>query len=152
MNEHIRTEQPLPHILIATRWSALTEMDRSALRVEWIDAFGRAPPHHLSMALMRKALIWHAQCCAFGGLSSQTKRSLKSVLSGGSDTAAVSIQPGAQLIREWNGRTYHVDVAADGFVLNGKRFKSLSAVALHITGTAWSGPRFFGLNRKEWRP
>lgn len=152
MNKHIRTEQPQSNMLITTRWSALAEMDRSTLRVEWNDAFGGAPPHHLSMAFMRKALIWHAQCNAFGGLSSDTKRSLKSALSGASVTAAVSIQPGAQLIREWNGRTYHVDVVANGFVLNGVRFKSLSAVAFHITGTAWSGPRFFGLNRKGQRP
>ena len=33
----------------------------------------------------------------------------------------------------------------DGFVWNGERWKSLSAVARAITGARWSGPRFFGL-------
>jgi hypothetical protein len=31
------------------------------------------------------------------------------------------------------------------FDYGGQRFKSLSAVARHITGTHWSGPVFFGL-------
>lgn len=152
MNEQIRTEPLQPPALIDKRWAALAEMDRPALRVAWTEVFGRAPPHHLSMLFMRKALLWHAQCRAFGGHSTYTKRALKSALSGAGVAPAVSIQRGAQLIREWNGRTYHVDVVAEGYVLNGERFKSLSAVALHITGTAWSGPRFFGLNRKERRP
>jgi hypothetical protein len=45
-----------------------------------------------------------------------------------------------------------VTVTAEGtFEYEGKFFKSLSAVARHISGTPWSGPLFFGLktNRKE---
>ena len=33
-----------------------------------------------------------------------------------------------------------------GCEYSGETFGSLSAVAKHITGTKWSGPRFFGLN------
>jgi hypothetical protein len=36
-------------------------------------------------------------------------------------------------------------VTRDGFRYNGGDYKSLSATALLITGTTWSGPRFFGL-------
>lgn len=53
--------------------------------------------------------------------------------------------PGARLIREWNGRRYVVDVIDGGFVMNDKRYRSLSGIALEIIGTKWSGPRFFGL-------
>lgn len=53
--------------------------------------------------------------------------------------------PGARLIRDWNGRRYVVDVVDTGFVLDGKSYRSLSAIAFRITGTKWSGPRFFGL-------
>jgi hypothetical protein len=35
-----------------------------------------------------------------------------------------------------------------GFVWNGKTYPSLSKVAFVITGTRWSGPRFFGLRDK----
>ena len=50
-------------------------------------------------------------------------------------------------MREWQGRTYEVVVLDDGFSLQGTRCKSLSAIARKITGTAWSGPLFFGLKQ-----
>ncbi|MES0138835.1 DUF2924 domain-containing protein [Mesorhizobium sp. M0016] len=58
-----------------------------------------------------------------------------------------SIPPkaGSRLMREWNGRMHIVEVVDDGFVLDGKTYGSLSAVARRITGAHWSGPRFFSL-------
>ena len=32
-----------------------------------------------------------------------------------------------------------------GFRFDGKDYRSLSSIAKRITGTNWSGPRFFGL-------
>lgn len=55
------------------------------------------------------------------------------------------LAPGARLMREWNGKTYVVDVIEEGFVFQAKVHKSLTAIAHQITGTHWSGPRFFGL-------
>ncbi len=132
---------------IAARWAELGQMDRAALRVAWVDAFGDAPPHFLSMIFMRKALIWDAQCRAFGGLTTEVKRALKSAAGGKQVRVPTpTIKSGTQLVREWNGRRYQVEVRDDGFVMNGDHYKSLSAIALQITGTNWSGPRFFGLN------
>ncbi len=132
--------------VIEQRWAELTAMDRSALRLAWTQAFDNAPPHFLSMIFMRKALIWVAQCRRSGGIPPDLKRALKSAAGGKSvRPPAPAIRSGTQLIREWNGRRYQVDVIENGFVMNGERFKSLSAIALHITGTGWSGPRFFGL-------
>ena len=132
--------------VIEQRWAELSTMDRSALRVCWTKAFDNAPPHFLSMSFMRKALIWDAQCREYGGMPSDLKRALKSAAGGNSvRPPAPAIRSGTQLIREWNGRQYQVDVIENGFVMNGQRFRSLSAIALHITGTGWSGPRFFGL-------
>ena len=132
--------------VIAQRWLALEAMDRSALRVDWAEAFGAAPPHFLSMIFMRKALIWHAQCRRSGGIPTDLRRALKAAAGGKSvRSPAPAIRTGTQLVREWNGRRYQVDITEGGYVLNGVQFKSLSAIALHITGTSWSGPRFFGL-------
>jgi DUF2924 family protein len=36
-------------------------------------------------------------------------------------------------------------VLENGFTWSGKSYRSLSEVACAITGTRWSGPRFFGL-------
>ena len=97
---------------------------------------------------MQKALAYEAQCKASGGLPAGTRRALRRITNGepvaGSDTT--SLRSGTQLVREWNGRTYQVHVVKDGFEMDGKAWKSLSAIAKHITGATWSGPRFFGLN------
>jgi hypothetical protein len=132
---------------IKVRWEVLGQMDRAALRVAWTEVFGDAPPHFLSMIFMRKALIWKGQCKKFGGLKPDLKRALKAAATGKQVRLQASqIRAGTQLVREWNGRRYQVEVTDDGFRMNGERFRSLSAIALRITGTNWSGPRFFGLN------
>src|SRR3984893_1111866 len=63
------------------------------------------------------------------------------------------LKPGTRLVREWQGRTYDVRVLDDGFSWQGTSYRSLSALAGKITGTAWSGPLFFGLkpNRSATR-
>ena len=48
-------------------------------------------------------------------------------------------------MREWNGRMHVVDITDQGVLFDGKLYRSLTAVAKRITGTHWSGPRFFGL-------
>ncbi len=135
---------------IQARMLELNDLDRIGLRIAWNDAFGMVPPRHISMMFMRKALIWNEQCRRFGGLTPTLKRALNAAADGNSPniSAAVAAKPGTQLIREWNGRSYRVEVKGDGYFLAGESFKSLSAIALHITGTNWSGPRFFGLTGK----
>jgi hypothetical protein len=53
------------------------------------------------------------------------------------------------LIREWHGVSHRVTVLADGVQLRGVHYRSLSEVARKITGTRWSGLRFFGLRALE---
>ncbi len=48
-------------------------------------------------------------------------------------------------MRSWNGRTVSVEAQSDGFVFEDQHYASLSAIAREVTGTNWSGPRFFGL-------
>jgi hypothetical protein len=52
------------------------------------------------------------------------------------------------LVRDYRGRRHTVTVERDGYVWEGQPYSSLSAVAPAITGTAWSGPRFFALGNK----
>lgn len=57
----------------------------------------------------------------------------------------------ATLVRVWNGRCHEVTVVEGGraFVYRGTTYRSLTAVARAITGTEWSGPRFFGLTARH---
>ena len=61
----------------------------------------------------------------------------------------ITLKAGARLIREWRGVTYSVHVHDDGFEWKGKRYGSLTIIAQEITGAHWSGPRFFGLRKRQ---
>lgn len=61
------------------------------------------------------------------------------------DNKVLSIADGTKLIREFKGRRYSVTVLQNGYDYNGKRYKSLSAIANEITGTRWNGKKFFGV-------
>ncbi|MDF0596899.1 DUF2924 domain-containing protein [Psychromarinibacter halotolerans] len=113
----------------------------------WKEAFGYPPPAYLSVDFMHRAMAHEEQCRRHGRLPNKLRRELRSIAAGQSVSRAVGrqVRTGAHLVREWNGRTYQVEVVEDGYRLDGKTWPSLSAVARHITGTAWSGPRFFGL-------
>jgi len=63
----------------------------------------------------------------------------------GSRTAERNLKIGTVLVRDYQGRRHTVTVAPDGYVWEGNPYSSLSAIARAITGTAWSGPRFFAL-------
>ncbi|MCX5516757.1 DUF2924 domain-containing protein [Kaistia algarum] len=56
-----------------------------------------------------------------------------------------ALLPGAPPIREWHGKTHSVTVTDAGFNYAGNSYRSLTEIAREITGTHWSGPRFFGL-------
>jgi hypothetical protein len=57
-----------------------------------------------------------------------------------------SIPAGVRLVRTWHGRRHEVTVLDGGraFRYAERTYASLSEIARLITGTRWSGPRFFG--------
>jgi hypothetical protein len=121
---------------------------RVDLITAWTKAFGAAPPPHMSRAFLQKALTYASQCKEFGGLPKQTQRALRNIAAGRAAPAVATgrLRPGAHLVREWNGRTYQVAIVDGGYQFDGHTYGSLTAIAKRITGTNWSGPRFFGLN------
>ena len=64
-------------------------------------------------------------------------------------TRTAELRPGTMLGREWNGQMHRVAVLTEGFAWNGKTYRSLTKVAFAITGTRWSGPKFFGLRERR---
>jgi hypothetical protein len=131
---------------VARELAALTEMDRAALLQRWRRAFGREAPPRLSRTLMEKAIAYDLQVKAFGGLPARTRRALRAAAKAdGRSSLSKLPSRGTRLIREWHGTVHEVEVLEDGYLWRGARHRSLSAIARAITGTKWSGPRFFGL-------
>ena len=120
-------------------------MDRAALITAWSDVFGTPVPKRLSSPLLRRFLAFEIQARQFGGLSKSFIEKLGRADAVKPETRSLALKPGGRLIREWNGVTHAVDVVEGGFLWNGQRHSSLSAIARAITGARWSGPRFFGL-------
>ena len=102
---------------------------------------------------MMRAIAYRLQEQHFGGLSRQAKAKLKaystgplSDVGGRAATPKISVKPGTQLVRQWRGQMHTVIALEDGgFDYRDKRYRTLSQIAHHITGTKWSGPAFFGL-------
>jgi hypothetical protein len=57
--------------------------------------------------------------------------------------------PGGVIVKQFKGETLVVKVTADGFEFRERRYKSLSAIALEITGTKWNGFVFFGIDKER---
>jgi hypothetical protein len=129
----------------------LPGMGKTALCQKWREVFNKAEPQHLRKEFMVRILAYRIQETAFGGLSTMTRRRLNQIaisLENGNNKLKVGqrpIKPGTRLIREWRGKTHSVSVVEAGFEFQGTRYRSLSEIARLITGTRWSGPRFFGL-------
>ncbi len=124
-------------------------MDRAACAEALAALPGVVVPPRVRAETLRRLLAYEMQAGMLGGLTAQERRMLRAVANGKAGRDAGVVSPGTHLVREWNGRTYRVEVTETGYVLDGKTYASLSAVAKRITGTAWSGPRFFGLTRKR---
>ncbi|MCB1376787.1 MAG: DUF2924 domain-containing protein [Alphaproteobacteria bacterium] len=144
---------------VAAEVAALSELPREALVELWEQRFSCAPPKGCGRPLLELAAAYAIQEKAFGGLKAAARRVLdREPVPDGAvidqprrrrnsrpADARRPLKPGTRLVREWNGRTHHVEVVADGFVWNGGTHRSLSVIAREITGAQWSGPRFFGL-------
>jgi Protein of unknown function (DUF2924) len=117
-----------------------------ALRRRWRVVFGRTPPAGLSKDLLGRMIAWRMQEQAFGGLDRESLRFLEGLARHGGSPRR-RLKPGTVLVRDYQGQRHTVTVAPDGFDWQGATYPSLSAVARAITGTAWNGPRFFGLVR-----
>jgi hypothetical protein len=139
---------------LETEIAQLSDLGLAELRDFWANRLGK-PRQLSSTELTRRWLAWELQAEVRGGLDVSTRRHLRQIATSlGSNTAPsalsdVSVKPGTVLSREWAGVTHKVVVLEFGFSWNGQTWKSLSEIATRITGTRWSGPRFFGLRRRK---
>jgi hypothetical protein len=94
----------------------------------------------------------------YGGVDEVTARQLHlmaTALTNDTQTSVPEVsglETGTILVREWRNTEHRVLVLEGGFEHQGKRYESLTAIARAITGTNWSGPRFFGLEQRIYTP
>lgn len=142
----------------ADKSQKLSATSLTELRRQWQQAHGSPPPRGLGRDLLARGISWKAQENAHGGFPPALQRELSRLaeqldLSGELDVERQTfLKAGTRLVREWQGRTCHVTVLRDGFIFEDRHYSSLSEIARAITGTRWSGPRFFGLRQRPRTP
>jgi DUF2924 family protein len=147
---------PQARAQVLGRLADLKSMSIPELKAEWWSLFHTQAPNN-SRSFLELRLSYRIQELSFGGPS----RAAKSVLNllvdeveGKPVRKSQIADPrrpaiGTRLIREWEQVEHTVTILKFGFEWQGRKFKSLSAVAYAITGTRWNGYRFFGLGKTQ---
>jgi hypothetical protein len=131
--------------------AGLSKASITDLRERWKTLYGKEPSGHIGRSFLVRAVAYRLQEQAFSGLKPSTRRLLARVAeeaAAGSSSKSPPVrkaETGTILVREWQGSAHRVTVLGNGVSFNGKHYRSLSEVAREITGSRWSGPRFFGL-------
>ena len=138
---------------VAAQIANLACRPMSELWTLW-DRYFQSRPEYPNRTHVESRIAYKLQEEAFGGLSPVIKQRLEAI---GANHSKIKLRarprefhfaPGTMLVREWGEREHQVTVTADGlFEYEGRHFSSLTAVARHITGSHWSGPLFFGLDK-----
>lgn len=132
--------------------AAIPKMSASELANRW-EALGRGTAPRVPLRVLQRLYAQLLQEQALGGLSTAALDALaKAAAQTGKSKAPTPPPPrqlmltvGTRLVREWNGRTISVDVQGESYIWNDQHYGSLSEIARAVTGTRWSGPRFFGV-------
>lgn len=143
---------------IAAQVAALPTLPIQALWKLWDQYFSYRSPNP-NREYLESRIAYKIQEAAYGGLAKETQQRLINIgrrhskIQQRQASQDIYLAPGTVLMREWDQQPHHVIVTAEGtFEYEGKFFKSLSAVARHISGTRWSGPVFFGLKQAGGKP
>ena len=128
----------------------LRRMSRVQLKERWRALYKCAPPAAFTPDLHARGIAWKLQERVRGGHSPGAGRLLGAAGGegqriGGPSQLRPTLRPGNRLVRRWRGRTYVVEATETGLSYDGATFGSLIEIATNITGTRWSGPKYFGL-------
>jgi hypothetical protein len=157
--------------------AALQTMTVGELCRRYEDLFGQPVRTRHKAYLVRK-IAWRIQAVAEGDLSERARRRAEELandadirlmpprrpLHGAGDGAGGTTRtvkapaaaqdarlpaPGAAIVRVYKGRQVRVIVRPDGFEYDGRRYKTLTAVAKDVTGSHMNGYRFFRLGARS---
>ena len=151
-----------PHTGVGTvsaQVAALPALPMAELSALWDQYFPRRPKH-INRSFLESRLAYRIQEMAYGAVPVGIRRHLveagaahskiKHRVQASDTDRQQHLMPGTVLIREWDEREHRVVVTPESQCeCEGRTFRSLSAVARHITGVQWNGPRFFGLRGEK---
>jgi hypothetical protein len=152
----------------------LKQMTVGQLRERYLQVTGEATQAANRKWLVRR-IIWRMQSIEEGGLSERAIARARELASGADLRTTAPKQrslpadadrrtqvlpcgqlgivnlplPGTLITRMYKGRQLQVRVVTGGFEYEGELFKSLSAVAKKITGSHWSGNKFFQVGERQ---
>jgi hypothetical protein len=130
------------------------------LRVKYLEVFRQASRSNHKQFLARR-IAWRLQANAEGDLSERARQRavlvaeeaelrirapqsfLKELAHSNRDPRLPAA--GTRLTRQFQGQAVSVEVLEKGFRYREKAYRSLSAVARHVTGVQWNGFAFFNL-------
>lgn len=149
------TSYKTPQAIIA-KIAALPNMPMDDIKALWKSLFGTDNPTHNRQFLERR-IAYRLQEIEFRkvdrALIDRNKRRIQQIIESGKNKKSdrdLQLAAGTILIREYQGKEFQVMVSVDGqYEYEGRPYRSLSRIAKEITGTAWSGPVFFGLKIKS---
>ena len=138
---------------LVARIAALKTSPTPHLKQMWREMFLTEPPP-FNRRFLETRLAYRIQELALGGLRRETIKRLEKLgeqLDGGKPDVRrrrIDGRPlaGTRLIREWDGQRHEVVVHVDDFEYAGQRYKSISRIAMVITGTNRNGWTFFGMS------
>lgn len=151
---------------IEAQIEALMKLSTADLRQKHEELFGEPIRVGTRLSLIRK-LAWRIQSLAEGGLSERAQAkanelardsdlrvrmpNIPTPLAKGPTIARTLANrrvplPGTKLVRSYKDQTIEVLVLPKGFEFQGQIYRSLSAIAKHITGSHWNGYKFFHLD------
>lgn len=140
---------------VLAQLAALQHLSVNELKEKWEALLGTNAPNN-ARAFLELRIGYRIQELTYGGPSRDTRRTLELLadevegkvarkpMSGDSRNP----MPGTRLIREWEGTEHTITVLRDGYDWQGRKYRSLSAVARAITGVNWNGFRFFRLDER----
>jgi len=143
---------------IVKQIATLHRLTGPQLKERWRELYGAEPPGY-NRTFLVKRLAYRLQELTHGGLSEAAHAKMRGILrdagltedglSPGKGRLAKRSRDrpiiGTRLVRMWRDSRHEVTVIQGGCEYQGRRYRSLSAIAKAITGTHWNGRAFFGL-------
>ena len=136
--EHFSTA-PIPAI------HALDELTLLEMRQLFLELLGVSPAKRSAKDFLRGNIAWAIQAKKLRKKPENLRKALLKASNSIGSPRKPRNKAGTRLIREWRGQTYEVTILKRGYLWQGETYRSLTDIATRITGTKWTGPRFFGL-------